>query len=141
MQLPTTSLLLLLLGGGLAIAAPIPEECHSPHILCFDAVNPCGVIYSGLPYSCSYSFSTSIKTITKTIATITYTGTVPPVIPTITQSVSLTTQIITITTNFGTKDNCSTRTVCLDYVDSCGQTATTAAVKAVEMAEAVATRV
>lgn len=37
----------------------------------------------------------------------------------------MTTQIVAITkgTNFGTKDNCSTRTVCLDYVDSCGQTA------------------
>ncbi|KAH7634213.1 hypothetical protein B0T09DRAFT_378108 [Sordaria sp. MPI-SDFR-AT-0083] len=65
----------------------------------------------------------SIKTITKTsIATITYTGTAPPTIQTSVQSVSLTTQTVTITTNFGTKDNCSTRTVCIDYVDSCGQT-------------------
>ncbi|KAK1774134.1 hypothetical protein QBC45DRAFT_53133 [Copromyces sp. CBS 386.78] len=137
MQLPTTSLLLLLLGGGPGIAAPIVEECHSPHILCFDAVNRCGVIYSGCYDKCKPDtrpqapacpppkpLISSIKTITKTsIATVAYTGTgLPPILPTITQSVSLTTQIVTITTNFGTKDNCSTRTVCIDYVDNCGQT-------------------
>ncbi|KAK3486304.1 hypothetical protein B0T13DRAFT_515629 [Neurospora crassa] len=59
------------------------------------------------------------------IAAITYSDTPPPVIPTITQRVSVTTQIVAITkgTNSGTKDDCSTRTVCLNYVDSCGQTA------------------
>ncbi|EGZ77009.1 hypothetical protein NEUTE2DRAFT_48469, partial [Neurospora tetrasperma FGSC 2509] len=35
--------------GRLSSAAPTAEECHSPHMLCFDAVNPYGVIYSGLP--------------------------------------------------------------------------------------------
>lgn len=79
----------------------------------------------------SISYSTSIKTITKTnIATITYTGTVAPtVIPVpLPTSVSIITEIITITTDFGTKtktstkDNCSTRTVCIDYIDKCGQT-------------------
>lgn len=81
------------------------------------------------PISISYSYLTSIKTITKTnIATITYTGTVPPpttTVPPLPTSVSLITEIITITTDFGTKtskDNCSTRTVCIDYIDKCGQT-------------------
>ncbi|KAK3397482.1 hypothetical protein B0T20DRAFT_499109 [Sordaria brevicollis] len=173
MQLPTISFLLLLLGGGLTIAAPIAEECHSPHILCFDAVNPCGVIYSGCYDKCkpetrpqapacpphappkpSISYSTSLKTITATkIETITHPGTIAPtaVVPLPTTIISIITEIITITTDFGatktkadepsiiteivtittdfgaikTKsgaDNCSSRTVCIDYIDKCGQT-------------------
>ncbi|KHE81133.1 hypothetical protein GE21DRAFT_1176374, partial [Neurospora crassa] len=35
--------------GRLSSAAPTAQECHSPHMLCFDAVNPYGVMYSGLP--------------------------------------------------------------------------------------------
>ncbi|KAK1768353.1 hypothetical protein QBC33DRAFT_557816 [Phialemonium atrogriseum] len=98
------SLVLLL---GVAAAVPAPRESCEPRTICVDAINTCGVKYGGCYDECNTALKPSPPPCTEATTTTKPTptcGVPPPVTP--------------ITTG----DDCSTRTVCWDGVNECGQT-------------------
>ncbi|KAK3393637.1 hypothetical protein B0H63DRAFT_554977 [Podospora didyma] len=116
MQLPAVAatLSLVFIVGGRANAAAIPEAqpqgvCE-PTILCVDGINTCGVRFGGCYDICDAKAKPSPPPCPKTTTT---TLTVP--------TKGVPTTITTSTVPTATVDaECAKRTVCADYVNSCG---------------------
>ncbi|KAI1858252.1 hypothetical protein JX265_010920 [Neoarthrinium moseri] len=82
---------------------PPPPYPHCPHTICVDGINKCGIKYGACYDQCKPWKS----------------PTPPPCSSTITVKPT-TTKPTTTKPTTSTTDNCSTRTVCADYVNECG---------------------
>ncbi|KAI6467935.1 hypothetical protein MCOR15_002350 [Pyricularia oryzae] len=118
-------------------AAPIPTPAIcEPGIMCVAGVNECGVTYSGCYDTCTPSLEptappclTAVETPFVPLITSVDTGSpvvTPAVTPVVTPVVAppltpVTAPVPTAAITSPVIDNCSTRTVCVDGIDACGQ--------------------
>ncbi|KAL5912864.1 hypothetical protein ACKVV7_008435 [Pyricularia oryzae] len=114
---------------------PTPAICE-PGIMCVAGVNECGVTYSGCYDTCTPSLEptappclTAVETPFVPLITSVDTGSpvvTPAVTPVVTPVVAppltpVTAPVPTAAITSPVIDNCSTRTVCVDGIDACGQ--------------------